>query len=318
MTNEKIEKISNFIEKSGNLPENIETQNKVFGKKYRELVNQFDVAIQTILKTKIKANKKYILPHKEVNGIKKELDTYEKHYLLSLATKDESNGHIGPSVRIFHSSFENPAIGIKLFDDDVEIRVNIDDVILDPPEGALDQSNIGTYYNEYTKCVSPGIPIRLKPIDLKKVYDVKPLPDKTEEGYETEEQHKFLNLAQNPIRNSILIEGILKKHPKMINVQPLNDYKARKRSALHQAAEFGNAEVVKMLLDRGADPLSYFFDHTEGVLKTPRDVAKSEEIKSLLKTKEDSIYVLVEEEDIKKDKQFKFLIRLKTAQNQPN
>jgi len=84
------------------------------------------------------------------------------------------------------------------------------------------------------------------------------------------EQHAFLDLAKT--RQFKKVIAAITENPALVNVQA-----AGRWSALHQAAEHGDQEVVKFLLSRGASLEAKTRDG-----KTPEDVAKAN-VKHLLK-----------------------------------
>jgi len=84
------------------------------------------------------------------------------------------------------------------------------------------------------------------------------------------DQHAFLDLAKT--RQLQKVVAAVKENPAIVNVQP-----AGRWSALHQAAEHGDQEVVNFLLTHGANLEAKTRDG-----KTPEDVAKGN-VKHLLK-----------------------------------
>merc|ERR1712080_631092 len=84
------------------------------------------------------------------------------------------------------------------------------------------------------------------------------------------EQHAFLNLAKT--RNFAQIIKLVMENPLYVSVQPGGRW-----SALHQAAEAGDAVAVEFLVKKGAN-----LDAKTKDGKTPIDVAQSS-VKHLLK-----------------------------------
>jgi len=78
------------------------------------------------------------------------------------------------------------------------------------------------------------------------------------------EQHAFCNVCKSWDFDQV--KAMVESEPRLINAQP-----AGRWSALHQAAAAGNAEVVKWLLSKGADPTA---KNKDG--QTPLQVADNE------------------------------------------
>lgn len=89
------------------------------------------------------------------------------------------------------------------------------------------------------------------------------------------EQHEFLDAAKN--RDFDKVREMIEEDKRFVNVQP-----AGRWSALHQAAEAGDEDAVKFLLENGA---SLTVENKEG--QTPRDVA-DESVKHLFAPKRGS------------------------------
>ena len=91
-----------------------------------------------------------------------------------------------------------------------------------------------------------------------------------------QDQHAFLDAAKS--FDFARVRELIEQNKKYVNVQPSGRW-----SALHQACEYGDEEVVKFLLAKGAKP---WVINSEG--KTPRDLAARAGYASCVKVLDDS------------------------------